>query len=176
MKKFLGLLIAVVALTGCSIGKDMNNTPTKKVESYLDSYQTLDNNVLTDLDNLIKGTDYTVDQKASYKELMKKHYKNLKYEIKDETVNGDKATVTAEIEIVDYSKILSTEANQEDYLDEEGNYNKELYYNYQLGLMDEAKETVKYTIVFYLTKIDNNWAIDDLSEATREKIHGIYIY
>lgn len=176
MKKFLVLLIAVVALTGCSIGEDMNNTPTKKVESYLDSYQTLDSNVLNDLDNLIKDTDYTVDQRASYKELMKNHYKDLKYDIKDETVNGDKATVTAEIEVIDYSKILSTEANQEDYLDEEGNYSKELYYDYQLGLMGEAKDTVKYTIIFYLTKINDNWAIDDLSETTREKIHGIYIY
>lgn len=176
MKKFLVLLISIVILTGCSLGKDMTNTPTKKVESYLDSYQTLDSNVLNDLDNLIKDTDYTVDQKTSYKELMKKHYKNLKYEIKEETVNGDKATVTAEVEVADYSKILSTEANPEDYLDEDKNYSKELFYDYQLGLMKEVKDTVKYTIIFYLTKVDDNWVIDDLSETTRQKIHGIYIY
>lgn len=176
MKKIIVFLISILILTGCSVGKDMTNTPTKKVESYLDSYQKLDSNLINDLDNLIKDTEYTVDQKTSYKELMKKHYQNLKYTIKDETINGDKATVTTEIEVTDYSKILATEANQEDYLDEDGNYSKELFYDYQLGLMKESKDTVKYTIIFYLTKVDDKWTIDDLSESTRQKIHGIYIY
>ena len=33
-------------ITGCSIGEDMSNTPTKRVEEYLNNYQTLDSNVL----------------------------------------------------------------------------------------------------------------------------------
>jgi hypothetical protein len=176
MKKILVVLIAIISLTGCKMGEKLTNTPTNKVETYLNSYQSLDSNLLNDLDNLIRDTDYTVDQKASYKELMKTHYKNLVYSIKDETINGDKATVTAEIEVTDYSKIISTEANQEDYLDEEGLYDKELFYDYQLGIMKDTKETVKYTIIFYLTKVNDTWALDDLTEATKEKIHGIYVY
>jgi len=176
MKKIIVFLVTLIALTGCSIGTDMTNTPTKKVEAYLDSYQSLDDNILNDLDTLIVDLDYTIEQKDKYRELMKNHYQNLKYEIKEETINGDKATVTAEIEVIDYSKILNEEPDENLYLDEEGNYNSGLFYDYQLGQMESAKETVKYTIVFYLTKIDDEWALDDLNEATKEKIHGIYVY
>ena len=42
--------------------------------------------------------------------------------------------------------------------------------------MKEAKEKVKYTIIFNLTKVDDDWAIDELDETTKEKIHGIYVY
>ncbi len=176
MKKLIVFLVTILALTGCSLGKDMNNTPTKKVEAYLDSYQTLDDNILNDLDTIIDDTKYTIEQQSRYKELMKKHYQNLKYEIKEETINGDKATVTTEIEVVDYSKILSETPDESQYLDEEGNYDATLFYDYQLGKMEEAKETVKYNVTFYLTKVDDEWSLDALDETTKEKIHGIYIY
>ncbi len=176
MKKFLGLLVAIIILSGCSIGKDMSNTPTKRVEDYLDSYQTLDSNILNDLDMLIEDNEYTVEQQDKYKEQMKKHYQNLKYEIKDETINGDKATVTAEIEVIDYSDIFNLTPDENEYLDENGEYSAELFYNHQLDLMGEAKDTVKYTITFYLTKVDDDWSLNELSESDKEKIHGIYKY
>lgn len=176
MKKVLFLLLALLTFTGCSMGTDMTNTPTKKVEAYLDSYQALDDNVLNDLDTIITDTDYTIDQQDKYRNLMKKHYQNLKYEIKEETINGDKATVVAEIEVVDYSKILSEGVDESLYLDDEGNYDETLYRDHQLGRMETANETVKYTITFYLTKISDEWALDELSEETKEKIHGIYVY
>ena len=78
MKKILLSLITLLTFTGCSIGKDMTNTPTKKVEEYLNSYQALDDNVLNDLDSLMLDAEYTIDQQSKYKELMKKHYQNLK--------------------------------------------------------------------------------------------------
>ena len=176
MKKILLSLVALLTFAGCSIGKDMTNTPTKKVEEYLNSYQALDDNVLNDLDSLMLDAEYTIAQQTKYKELMKKHYQNLKYEIKEETVNGDKASVVAEIEVVDYSKIISEGVDESLYLDDEGNYDETLYRDHQLGRMENANETVKYTITFYLTKIDDEWALDAISEDTKEKIHGIYVY
>ena len=112
----------------------------------------------------------------NYKELMKKHYKDINYEIKEEKVNGDKATVEVEVEVRDYSKILSSDVIPDEIKDEEGNYSDEAYYDYQLGLMEKAEEKVKYTITFYLTKTNDEWKIDDLNESTMQKIHGIYIY
>ena len=176
MKKFLILLITLIVLSGCSLGKDMSNTPTKRVEDFLDSYQTLDSNILNDLDMLVKDTEYTLEQQNTYKEHMKKHYQNLKYEIKDETINGDTATVTAEIEVIDYSKILTMTPDESAYLDENGEYDVTLFYDDQLELMGSAKETVKYTLTFYLTKVDDEWALNELSETDKEKIHGIYAY
>lgn len=176
MKKVVAIISAFLILTGCNMGKDMTNTPTKKVEAYLDSYQKLDDNVLNDLDTLIEDTEYTVEQKARYKEIMKKHYSDLDYEIKDETIDGDKATVIAEIEVKDYSNILSADVNEDDYKDTEGNYDVNKYYDYQLGELEKVTEKTKYTITFKLTKKDNEWVIDDLDKTSKEKIHGIYIH
>ena len=100
MKKILSILSIGLILTGCSLGKDMRNTPTKQVETYLNQYQTLDSNVLTKLDSLVDQEElFDDDQKITYKDILKKHYQDLTYTIKEETVNGDKATVETEIEV-----------------------------------------------------------------------------
>lgn len=180
MKKVLSLLTAFVLLTGCSLTKNMDNTPTKKVENYLSSYQTLDDNVLSDLDDIVEDEiTFTDTQKESYKDILKKHYQDLTYEVKDETVNGDTATVEVEVEVTDYSKSL---AESEDYLstnkaefqDETGNYSEEKYNDYRLGLLKDVDEKVKYTITFNLTKIDDEWTIEDLSDEDQQKLLGIY--
>ena len=100
----------------------------------------------------------------------------MKYEIKEEKINGDKATVEVEVEVKDYSKVLSSKEVPDDIKDEEGNYTDEAYYNYQLNEMEKVEDKVKYTVTFYLTKKDKEWQIDDLNESTLQKIHGIYIY
>lgn len=176
MKKWIISFLCVFLLAGCSTGTDLTNTPTKKVEEYLNGYQSLDSSLLNDLDVLIQNTEYTIEQQSRYKELMKKHYQNIKYEIKDETVNGDKATVEVEIEVTDYSKLLIASDIPDEIKDEEGNYTEEAYYDYQLDQMENATETVKYTITFSLTKVNDEWTIDNLDESTKQKIHGIYIY
>ena len=176
MKKIIYSLISILCITGCSIGKSMTNTPTKKVEAYLDSYQKLDDNIMNDLDSLVDDTEYTVEQKARYKEIFKKHYSNLKYEIKDEKINGDKATVEVSIEVSDYSKILSEDVNKDEFKDENGVYSPSKYFDYQLDRIEKATEKVKYNIIFKLTKRNNEWIIDDLDEESKKKIHGIYLY
>ncbi len=175
MKKILYIFMVLMIVTGCSIGSKMTNTPTKKVEAYLDSYQKLDDNVLNDLDELIEDTDYTIEQRARYKEIFKKHYSNLKYEILDEKIDGDHAVVQTQVEVNDYSSILSEKINEDDYKDAEGNYDPKKYFDYQLDKLERATEKIKYTIDFKLTKKDDNWIIDDLDEISLKKIHGIYI-
>ncbi len=176
MKKWLIARLCMFSLVGCSIRKDMTNAPTKKVEAYMDGYQKLDSSVLNDLDTLLQDVEYTVELKCRYKELMKKHYKDINYEIKEEKINGDKATVEVEVEVKDYSKVLSSKDIPDEIKDEEGNYSEEAYYTYQLDQMEKVSEKVKYTVTFYLTKVDKEWQIDDLNESTMQKIHGIYIY
>ena len=105
MKKLFTFLSFTLILTGCSIGEDMNNTPTKQVETYLNNYQTLDSKVLTELDAIVNNEEmFDEDQKVTYRDILKKHYQDLTYTIKEETVNGDKATVETEIEVNDYTK------------------------------------------------------------------------
>lgn len=99
---YLSCITLIVLLSGCSLG----NTPTKKVEGFLDSYKNQDEKVLTQLKEMI-DTDslMTDDEKTTYSDIMKKQYEDLTYEIKDEVIDGDTATVTAEIEVYDYYKV-----------------------------------------------------------------------
>lgn len=181
MKRILSIIGIVLVLTGCSLGmEDLDNTPTKQVEAYLNSYQKLDDNVLNDLDNILDDEiTFNNDQRDRYREIVKKGYQELTYEIKDEKVNGNTAEVEVEIEVIDYSNIIT---ESEDYLnqnpnefnDEEGNYDVSLFTDYRLDLLEKNKEKVEYTITFNLTKENDKWTIDQLSEDDINKINGTY--
>lgn len=105
MKKiilYISCFIVVLFLSGCS----MDNTPTRKVENFLDSYTSNNDTVLGQLKEMV-DSDNLMDenQKNTYSDIMKRQYKDMTYEIKDEVIDGDNATVTAEIEVYDYYKI-----------------------------------------------------------------------
>lgn len=177
------LFVISIVLTGCSLGKNMSNTPTKRVEEYLGNYQTLHSNVIEKIESVVGlETTFTDTQKETYKEALKKHYQDLTYEIKEETVNGDKATVEAEIEVNDYSKVLKeAEAYKQTNADEfkltDGSFDEAKYNDYKLDKIKDAKDRVKYTIYFSLTKnTDGKWELDDLTETEENKILGIYEY
>jgi len=182
MKKFLTLLVFGIILTGCSIGEDMDNTPTKQVEKYLNNYQTLDSNVLAKVDAIVNNEElFDEDQKITYRDILKKHYQDLTYTIKEETVNGDKATVETEIEVTDYTKALKSAesyriTNENEFIDENNIFNEIKFNTYKLDLIRNSKERVKYTIYFSLTKEENKWVLDELTETEEEKILGIYEY
>jgi hypothetical protein len=183
MKKIIVFLLALFTVTGCSCGntKLTNDTPTKKVETFFSNYQTLNDDVLTQLDEVVDKEDFTDEQKEEYKELIKKHYKNLTYEIKDEVIDGDNATVTVEIEVTDYSKIM-TEADTylsehpDEFNNEEGVYDVTLFTKYRLEKLKEATDKVKYTLNLTLTKVNDEWVMDTISDTDESKIHGMYVY
>ena len=69
---FVGMLLLLVA--GC--GNNMS-TPTNKVEEFLGKYQSMDEDVLVQLDQVIAKDDtMNDDQKDKYKALMEKQYQN----------------------------------------------------------------------------------------------------
>ena len=173
--------LMIVLMRGCG-EKTLLDTPTKKVEEFFANYQTLDEDVLTQLDEIIdKDNNLADDQKDEYRDLMKNHYQNLKYDVKDEVIDGDQATVTVEIEVTDYTKIMSDsdaylEENKDSFNDEEGKYDETLFTKYRLDKLKEAKDTVKYTLDLTLHKVDDEWKLDDISEEDEKKIHGMYEY
>lgn len=126
MKKimiFLTCIMTVFLLSGCT----MNNTPTKRVENFLDSYTSNNKTVLGQLKEMVNSDNYMNDtQKNKYSDIMKKQYKDMTYEIKDETIDGDNATVTAEIEVYDYYKVNKESTdyynnNQSEFTDNNNN-------------------------------------------------------
>ena len=179
MKKIFITLIAILLLTGCNT---LDNTPTKQVEVFLNKYQTLDKEVLTDLDDAVaEEMNFNTAQREKYKNLMKKHYQNMTYEIKDSKENGDSATVTVEIQVTDYSKTIAStnlylQANRNEFLDEDGSYDNTKFNDYRLEELSKVKDKVKYTIDLTLTKNGDKWQLNPISEVTEDKIHGIYQY
>ena len=192
---FVGMLLLLVA--GC--GNNMS-TPTNKVEEFLGKYQSMDEDVLVQLDQVIAKDDtMNDDQKDKYKALMEKQYQNLSYKIENEDLEGDSATVDVEIEVLDYATTVSKAQeyynDHKDEIEEKYKEKKEdndnvvedavddtlqaaeesaAYINYKLEELDTANETVTYTITFYLTKEDGSWVLQDISDLDRKKLHGLY--
>ncbi len=182
MKKVLISLLALITLTGCSLStKNLTNeTPTEVVEKYFSNYQTLSTDVLSQLDTAIEKEQFTTTQASDYREVMKRHYKDLTYQIKDEVIDGDKATVVTEIEVYDYSKVLKdadtyqTE-HKDEFNDAEGNYDISLFNTYRISKLKDVSDKVKYTLNLTLTKTDDKWVLDNISDTDESKIHGTYI-
>ena len=179
MKKILWIFLVIICLTGCN---NLMNTPTKKVEFLLSKYQNNDEKVIEQLDEaLLKDTIMSMEQKERYKNIMKRQYSDLTYIIKNEAIDGKTAVVEVEIEVYDYAKAITNLEdellnNSEDYKDSTGEINTTLYNDKKLTNLESVNDRVKYTINFTLSKADEEWIVDDLTETERMKIHGLYAY
>ena len=202
---FLTCMMTVLVLSGCSMG----NTPTRKVEGFLNNYNSNDSAVLEQLQEMVNSDSLMNDtQRSKYSDIMKKQYKDMTYEIKDEVIDGDNATVTAEIEVYDYYKINRESEdyynnNQSEFVDTNNNndslaedvkegvekaadkvtdaaedaanaVSNSKFIDYRLDKLDNAKDRVKYTIDFTLTKVDDNWKLNDIDDIKRQKLRGLY--
>ena len=173
------LMFSIFWLTGCN---NLMNTPTKKVELLLSKYQKNDEEVIKQLgDTLLSDTILNVNEKNTYKELLEKQYSDLMYTVKDEAIDGKTAVVEVEIEVYDYNKAITESEDylvnhQEEFMDENNMVNTEKYNDYKLEKIKNMKDRVKYTINFTLSKIDEEWIVDDLTDVERQKIHGLYAY
>lgn len=166
MKKKIGLfLVLILLLSGCA----MSNSPTSKVEDLFMKYQKVDEDIVLGIDNVIDYQNLTESHKERYRKLLEDQYKNLSYEIKDELVDGDTATVLVEIEVIDYKKVIS------DLTFDSSIYTKESYDEEKLNRLENAKDKVKYTLEIKLTKDDDgNWKVDALTNEQIKKIQGMY--
>ena len=180
MKKIISIFIFLLLLVGCSL----SNSPTSKVEDLLTKYQTLDKDIVNGItiwdipiiylgiNSIIEEENFTSIQKDRYKKIIEKQYKNLTYEIKNERIDGETASVTTEIEVIDYKKVVNEVNNKY-----QGNtdYTVQEYNNTKLDYLEKAKDKVTYTIDFEVKKDnDGNWKLASLSNETIKKIQGMY--
>ena len=180
MKKILLCLISIFCLVGCSIGPA--NTPSKAVEEYLDRYVHNDDLVMNELDEYVIDKNYLKDEyKDTYKEVLKKQYSDLKYEITDEKYDGDIANVTVKITVYDLYKVQKDAdeylANHSDeFKNAEGNYDSNKFMKYKLSKMKDTTETIDYTLNIKTMKTNNKWEVEQLSNEELQKINGVYNY
>lgn len=177
MKKILMLLV-LIFLVGCN----NSNTPVGEVEKFLSKYQNLDNEIIVGLNNELEDdTSLTEDQRTLYLDLWKKHYKNLKYSIKDSKIEDDRAIVTASIEVTDYTKSVNEsdiyrENHMEEFQDEAGNYDIVKFNDFKISQLMNVTDTIKFEIDFQVIKTDGKWVLSELTNDDYLKLSGMYNY
>ena len=82
LKKIISLLVVSLLLFGCGA-----NTAKNAVETYLKKYKTLDSEVLVDLESTIEKENLNDHQSEAYRDILKKQYQDLSYEITEEEYN-----------------------------------------------------------------------------------------
>ena len=153
---------------GCSL----SNSPTSLVEELLSKYQRFDSDIESGISNVLDDENLTSTQKERYKKLLENQYRNLSYEIKDERIDGDVATISTEIKVINYKKAINDTYN---YYQGKNDYTLEEYNDTKLDNLEKEKEKVTYTIDFDVKKDkDGNWKISSLSNEAIKKIQGMY--
>ena len=165
MKKRIILFISLIfVLVGCAI----SNTPTSKVEELFNKYQTVDDDISLGIDNVIEEQNLSDDHKTRYRKLLEDQYKNLSYEIKDELIDGDNATVLVEIEVTDYKRAIG------DLTFDSSIYTKDSYDEERLNRLEKARYKVKYTLEIKLNKDRDEWKVEALTNDQIKKIQGMF--
>lgn len=176
MKKIILFILGMLLIVGCD---NIDNTPKMKVEELLNSYKDLTDEVLTDLDTKLLEANVDEEVRGEMKDVYKRQYKDMEYEIKSENINNDEAIVEVELTVYDYGKARE---EAEAYIDEHseefmtGNIIDDI--KTQRYIIERQNETTKRTkqgITLELTKDNGKWTINDLDDETIEKIHGTYI-
>ena len=177
MKKILIIFISLICVVGCSCSTDK---ASDAVEKYLNSYQSLDEGVLKNIDDLIANENLNDNSGDLYKETLKRQYRDLIYTIENESYDGDTAEVTVKITVYDY---YAAEKEAQDYLNNnpnefitDGIYDTTKFLEYKLEQMKNTNEMVSYNIVIKTNDVNGKWEVEQPDEETLEKIHGIYNY
>ena len=177
-KKFwlIGLLLIFFTF-GCEMG----DTPSAKVEELLKKYNNKADIVKGELGDYLDSLNLDEDNRASYQDIYLKQYSDLTYEIKNEAIDGDNATVTTQIKVYDYYIAENTINNyisthQTEFYDEDNVYSASKALSYRIDELGKVREKIEYTIDFNLTKINDDWVVDTLTNEQLEKIHGTYAH
>lgn len=163
MKKIFLIIFCFTMLVGCTLG----NTPTSRVEDVLTNYQMNKDNINVSYTDLTNDNNLSSNIIKDYEDAIRKQYRNLSYEVKDEVIDGNSAIVTIEIEVMNYKNAIN-KYNKTDY-----EINK--YHELILDEIKKTKEMITYTLDISLTKDKNDtWNIDNLNTENKNKLLGIY--
>lgn len=163
-----------------TVGCTGNFTPSERVEDMFDRYIKNDESIMQELSEYMDMQDLTNEQKDKYSRVIKNEYASIKYNIKNEQIDGDEAKVEVAIKVKDLYK---TSKNASDYLKSHapefytnGSYDRNKYVDYKLDLLSKTEDYVDYTIYVNLIKKNGLWTIEQIDNTSLEKIHGIYNY
>lgn len=176
MKKILTIFAMLLILVGCG-----GNTPKGAVDNYLKKYRNLDSEVLIELEEIVKKENLNNEQEEKYREILKKQYKDLSFEIVKEEYSDDVSYVTVKIKVYDLYKAQSNASkylanNPEKFYNDNNEYDSNLYLDYKLEEMRNMTDKVEYNVTFTVIKENDKYVVSQPTEEVLQKIHGIYNY
>ena len=179
MKKItVTLCTFLLLIIGCGC---TSKKASDAVKEYLSKFNNQHASVINELKELIQEEHLTDEQGKTYEEIMKKQYKDLKYEIMEENYDGDVAIVKTNITVYDLYKAQKEaesyrNLHQSEFLNDEKKPDAIKFLDYKLEQMKKTDTKVTYTIEFKVEKKDGKWVLASITTETLEKIHGIYNY
>ena len=105
MKKIVSLFIFLLLLVGCSL----SNSPTSKVEELLNKYQTLDSDIKSGIDDVLK--EENLNELTSICDVLLKEYLDLDYKViksDNPNMNEYRFKVSGKYEDSYYNEFTST--------------------------------------------------------------------
>ena len=121
------------------------------------------------IDSVLDEQNLTDEHRDRYRKLLENQYKNLSYEIKDEIIDGNNATVNVEINVKDYKQAIN------DLTFDSTVYTKESFDEEKLNRLENVTNNVTYTLDITLTKDDDGkWKLNALTNEQIKKIQGMY--
>ena len=174
MKKIIVCLLVMLMVTGCGM-----NSASNAVTKYLKKYKTLDSEVLVDLESVIEKENLDEGEQDKYRDVLKKQYKDLEFEIVDEEYDKEVGYVTVKIKVYDLYKAqkdatVYLENHRDEFNDANGVYDQDKFTSYKLDKMQNMNDKIEYTIIFTVNKEDDKYVVVQPTDNDLEKIHGIY--
>lgn len=176
MKKLLLIFIIVLTLTGCG-----GNSAKGAVDGYLKKYRNLDSEVLLDLERVVEKENLSKEREDKYRDVLKKQYKDLSYEIVEEKYEDNISYITVKLSVYDLYKAQSDASvylsnNPEEFYNDNNEYDINKFIDYKLDKMKDMTDKIEYKVVFTVTMEEDKYIVEQPNEETLEKIHGIYNY
>lgn len=180
MKKVYKMIVLICFLflfSGC--GEKM--TVRSAVDDFFNRYHTLDAVIVDQLNSYVKGEDLNDSQEEVYKEILRREYTNLEYEIVGEEYVDEESIVHVKIWVYDLYKAQKNaldyfQEHMDEFKDEDGNYDREKFMDYKLEQMKNMNDKKEYELELRVVKEDNGYRVKQLTNEELEKIHGIYNY
>lgn len=175
---FIWLGIILIIIIGFLIALYFNfknkiiNSPIEVTKKYLDSYNKLDRNVISNIKYDFKD-ELNENQKNNYTKAIRRQYEKLGYSVIREEIDESKASIKVEVNVYDYNTCWN---NASDFINLYSYRftSDEKKTDYKISQMSKCKEKITHNIIFSFNKKDKKWIMDELKSDDIRKINGTY--
>ena len=173
------ILIIVLAIALAIILNHNNKSPNQLTKEYFNKFQKEDKSITSNIKYEFKDK-LTAEQQSRYEAIIKKQYNNLKYVIEDSYIGKTDANIKITFTVKDlkseYERADSYIAShQEEFKNKSGEFDTKKAINYKLENMENAKETIDYSITINFYKDESNkWIMINPQPTDVKKISGTF--